>query len=182
MTGIDTGFVTDEGRRCDGIVRIDRGREAVYAAEESAVAGTDLDEPRPLGELCRVAAAVVSGDWWRAAGGPVVTVGAARTGTTSSRTVAAVGARDGVPVVVRLAPGQWSVATVAHELAHALAGVEHGHDGRFRAAHVDLVAMVGGAGPAAALTASYADHRVPAGPRAWPPPVRATGTGFVIVP
>ena len=85
-------------------------------------------------------------------------------------------------VVVRLATGQLTALTVAHELGHALAGVASGHDERFRAAHVDVVALLAGAGQGDALRRSYDDHGVPVGCRAWPPPHRHRGPGFVVVP
>ena len=85
-------------------------------------------------------------------------------------------------VLVRIADDQATMGTLAHELAHALAGVGHGHDATFRAAHVDVVAMVAGAGAGVALAAAYADLGVPAGVRQWSSPVRVTGPGFAVVP
>ncbi len=161
--------------------RADRGREAVYAAEEAAVGGTDLDDRRSLADLRRVAAEVVDGVWWRSCRGPAVAVGGARADALSSRAVQGRGRVPG-PVEVRLAELQQTSATLAHELAHALVGVERGHDERFRAAHVDVLAVLAGAGPAGALASSYARLGVAPGRRRWPSPVRAEGPGFVIVP
>ena len=59
-------------------------------------------------------------------------------------------------MAVALATGQRDVATLAHELAHALAGVAGGHDARFRAALVDIVVVLAGPGPA------------PTSPTRWP--------------
>ena len=150
----------------------------MYAAEEAAFGGTDLDRPVPLDDLVAVAAGVVAGEWWAACGGPPVVVVAGRSDAASSS--ARTG--SGREVLVRLAPSQRTTTTLAHELGHALAGVRHGHDGSFRAAHVDVVAMVAGGALAAILARSYADHDVPVGDRWWPPPQRARGRGFVIVP
>jgi hypothetical protein len=85
-------------------------------------------------------------------------------------------------VLIRLAPPQWTVGTVTHELGHALAGVPHGHDARFRAAHIDVVAMIAGRAMASILGRAYTVHDVPPGDRSWPPPERARGHGFVVVP
>jgi hypothetical protein len=155
----------------------DAGREAVYAAEDRAFGGTDLDEPEHLHHLRAIAATLTATDWWPSAGGPAVAIEAARddAGSSSAR-------GGGGRVVVRLAASQRTRATLGHELAHALAGVDHGHDATFRAAHVDVVAMIAGAGAAAALVAAYAEVGVPPARRRWPPPVRAAGDGFVLLP
>jgi hypothetical protein len=165
-----------DGRR-DRTCSHDRGREAVYAAEEAAFGGTDLDDPRPLAELRARAMTVVGGDWWAAAGGPPVDVVAARVDARSST------ARGrGRGAVIRLAEAQFDTATVAHELAHVLAGIDRGHDERFRAAHVDVVAVLSGSRAAASLAGSYRTFGLTIGPRPWPPPVRGVGGSFVIVP
>jgi hypothetical protein len=155
----------------------DAGREAVYAAEDRAFGGTDLDHPAQLDHLRAVAATLTVTDWWRSAHGPAVTIEAARrdAGSSSARV-------DGERVVVRLAPAQRTRATLGHELAHALAGVDHGHDPTFRAAHVDVIAMIAGTGAAGALGTAYAELGVPPADRRWPPPVRATGDGFILLP
>jgi len=156
---------------------VDDGRTAAYAAEDAAFGGTELDRDATLEELGGSAAALVGGEWWRSCGGPAVTVEGARSGTRSSSARA-----TDRGVLVRIADDQATTGTLVHELAHALAGVGHGHDATFRAAHLDVVAMVAGAGAAAALAAAYADLGVPAGVRRWPPPVRVTGPGFAVVP
>ncbi len=157
--------------------RHDRGREAVYAAEEAAFGGTDLDDPRPLGELRARATTIVDSDWWNRAGGPSVDVIAARTDSRSSTA-----SRRSRGAVIRLAEAQLDTATVAHELAHVLAGIDHGHDELFRSAHVDVVAMFAGSGVAASLAESYGAFGLSLRPRRWPPPVREIGDSFVIVP
>ena len=72
--------------------------------------------------------------------------------------------------------------TLTHELAHALAGVAAGHDERFRAAHVDVVAFLAGAGAADDLARAYAAAGLTVGDRRWPSPVRGVGDGFAIIP
>jgi hypothetical protein len=156
--------------------RDDRGREAVYAAEAAAFGGTTLEEPRRFAELRERANALIAGDWWRRAGGGPADVVAARPSARSSS------ARNAARTVVRLPVGQLDEATLAHELAHVLAGVEHGHDERFRAAHVDVVAVLAGSRHAGALTGSYREFGLALAARTWPPPVRAEGDSFVIVP
>jgi hypothetical protein len=156
----------------------DRGREGVYAAEEAAFGGTTLEERRALADLQRRARTIVEGDWWRQAGGPAVDLVVAR------RTARSSSARhDGRNVaVIRLAAGQLDDVTVAHELAHLLAGIAHGHDERFRAAHLDVVALLAGTRAASMMAEAYSAFGLAAGRRAWPPPVHGSGPTFVIVP
>src|SRR5262245_34937714 len=159
------------------VCRHDLGREAVYAAEESAFGGTDLEDPLPLADLRVRTATVVDGAWWRASGGPPVDVVAARGDARSSTA-----RHPGRDALIRLAGPQLDVATVAHELAHALAGIDHGHGERFRTAHVDVVAVLSGSAPAALLASSYRAFGLGIGVRSWPPPARVLGDTFVIVP
>ena len=161
-------------RRC---VPRDVGREAVYAAEEATFGGTDVDEPLTLARLVAQATAVAGGTWWQSCRGPRVDVIMARAGALSSSARTACHG-----VVVRLASGQLTTVTLAHELAHALAGVDHGHDARFRAAHVDVVAVLGGGPLADGLRRTYVGHGIPPGARAWPSPHLVSGPGFLIVP
>jgi hypothetical protein len=156
----------------------DRGREAVYAAEEAALGGTDLDRTVSFRDVQGLTAGVVAGAWWASCDAPTVSVVGARSDASSSS--ASSDGRTGV--LIRLAPSQCTASTVAHELAHALAGIGHGHDGCFRAAHVDVVALLGGKQLSTMLAQSYRDHGVPPGDRAWPPPERGRGRDFVIVP
>lgn len=157
----------------------DDGRTATYAAEDAVFGGTDADGIVSLADLGRAADAITSGEWWQACGGPRVIVSAARSDAASS---SARGRRGVSPVAVRLAAGQCTLCTLAHELAHALAGVRRGHDAVFRAAEVDLVALLVNADTASRLRGSFAEHGVPAGQRRWPLPVRMTGDGFAVVP
>lgn len=158
----------------------DDGRTAVYAAEDTAFGGTDAEDDRPLEDLAAAAAVLTAGEWWHAAGGPDVRVVAARQGAASSTARAAPIPR--AVVDVHLADGQHTLATLAHELAHALAGVARGHDAVFRAAHVDLSALLVSRTAAVALAHAYREIGVPAASRSWPSPVRVTGDGFVVIP
>lgn len=114
---------------------MDGERASVYAAELAAFEGTDLEQLRPFDELAELARVMVTGEWWP---GPPVRFQRARTDARSSSTRCA--DRDGA--TVRLARNQMTVATVAHELAHALAGSAAGHDGLFRIAYADVVAVI----------------------------------------
>lgn len=155
----------------------DRGREAVYAAEEVAFGGTTFGARVPMSQLERRVRMIVEGDWWREAGGPAVDVFTARASACSSS------ARfDGSRAIVRVAAGQVDEATVAHELAHVLAGVHHGHDELFRAAHLDVVALLASAAVASRLGEAYAAFGLVVGTRTWPAPTRWTGDTFVVVP
>lgn len=156
----------------------DRGRTAVAAAEEAAFGGTSIDDARPRAELESQLAAVVTGPWWAASGPPVHVVTPRRSARSSSARHDS--RRSGVEV--RLTDEQLTLATVAHELAHALAGVACAHGPRFRAAYVDVVALLAGAAEADHLAGAFAQFGVPAGQRAWPAPFRAEGATFAIVP
>jgi hypothetical protein len=155
----------------------DCGRAAAYAAEDAAFGGTTLERDVDLDELRSIAATVTASEWWFRCGGPAVVVEPARGAAQSSSA-----RRAGSGVLIRLAAGQRTAGTLTHELAHGLAGIAHGHDARFRAAHVDVVAMVAGAGAAGALVDAYRQLDAPAGRRTWPSPVLFTGPGFVVVP
>ena len=136
------------------------------AAEETAFGGTDLDAPldrrsaeRRIAEVDgRPVVAIVRPDGRRvgAAGGDALVE---RRATGAGR------------VGIRLSDEQLTVATVAHELAHALAGVDHGHDATFRAAYVDVVAVLAGAASGGGARARRSTAMgVAAGDRRWPPP------------
>jgi len=156
--------------------RPDLGRTAAYEAEAAAFGGTDLDEWRPWSEVLAIADGVLAGPWWSVTGAGPVLVKPASTATVSStaRKVAA-GAE------VRLARPQWTPATVVHELAHVLAGIDDGHGPSFRAAAIDLATAVGGTGAADALLDADRDLGLVVAERSWPAPYLAEGPGFVIV-
>jgi hypothetical protein len=146
----------------------------VSAAEEMAFGGTDLDVPIDRGVAEQRIADITAGSWWRSCG-PPVTVSTPRAGIRSST------ARDDAGRVgIQLSDEQLTLSTVAHELAHALAGTGHGHDATFRAAYVDVVAVLAGAVSAEALNEAFAAMGVSTAERRWPRPHRAVGDGFVV--
>ena len=109
----------------------DSDRAAVYACELAAFDGTDLEVVVGVDDLVQRAQRVLAGEWWP---GPAVVVRSARSDARSSSTRC-----DTDHAVIRLAAGQATVATAAHELAHALAGASHGHGPTFRRAMLDVV-------------------------------------------
>ena len=153
---------------------VDRGRAAVSAAEDMAFGGTGLDIALDRAGVDGVLVAITGGPWWSSCG-PAVTLSSPRGGTRSSSARAR---RDHVEIT--FAEGQLTLATVAHELAHALAGIGHGHDAVFRAAFVDVVAVLAGAGAADELAGSFRAMRVDPGVRTWPAPYWVCGDGFVL--
>jgi hypothetical protein len=152
-------------------VSADIGREAVYAAEIAAFEGTSYETVTPFAELLGLAALIIEAAWWPH--GEIELVPArSDAGSSSTRQ------RTGSAPVVRLAAPQMTPATVAHEFAHVLAGLVHGHDAVFRRAHVDLVGYVLGDEPAGWLLDAYAAMGLEPGGRAWAaPPVRREAGG-----
>lgn len=159
----------------------DCGRAEVYAAEAAAFDGTDLELVRSFDEVSSVIAAVVGGTWWP--GAPVRVVAARRDAASSSARE-----RADATTVIRLAAGQTTIATAAHELAHALAGPAAGHSPTFLAAYLDVVAVV--------TNLDWRDRRhglhveqlsdalvaagLVVGARAWPAPPEASGTAIAL--
>ncbi len=113
----------------------DCGRSEVYAAEAAAFDGTDLEAVVPFEAAAQAIESVVSGEWWP---GPPVEVRPARRDAASS----SARGLEGGSAVIRLAAGQTTIATAAHELAHALAGPAAGHSPRFLVAYLDVVAVI----------------------------------------
>lgn len=150
--------------------RHDAGREALYAAELAAFDGTSYEAIASFEELVALAEQVTSAAWWPR--GPVAVVTArsdARSSSTQQRGVEA--------PVIRLAAGQFTPATVLHELAHVLAGLPAGHGPRFRCAYLDLVMFAWGQEPAAWLSQEFDNMRLAVGTRHWPLPVRSSTSG-----
>ncbi len=114
---------------------VDAGRAEVYEAEAAAFDGTDLESTRPFAEVASAISNVVGGAWWP--GIPVQVVRARRDARSSSASRV-----EGATTVIRLAAEQTTIATAAHELAHALAGPAAGHSGVFLAAYLDVVAVI----------------------------------------
>lgn len=153
---------------------VDRGRAAVSAAEDMAFGGTGLDLALDRAGVDRALAAITGGPWWSSCG-PSVTLASPRGGTRSSS------ARAGHDhVEITFAEGQLTLTTVAHELAHALAGIGHGHDSMFRAAFVDVIAVLAGPDAAVDVTGSFRAMGIDPGVRTWPAPYWACGDGFVV--
>lgn len=148
----------------------------MLAAEEAAFGGTGADAPLPWSELVTRGRAMTAGPWWAAAMGPVVELRATR---AHARTSSAIDSTASGDVMIRISAEQRTVATLAHELAHALAGVASGHGERFRAAHVDVVTALAGDQLAAHLHAAYHGFGLVVGERSWPAPTVASGAGFV---
>ncbi len=75
-------------------------------------------------------------------------------------------------------------ATVIHELAHVLAGVDAGHGELFRRAHVDLASFAFGSDRGRWLAAAYTDAGLALGTRRWPQPASddATASSLALGP
>lgn len=153
----------------------DLGRQAVYAAEIAAFEGTSFEVVVPIEHLIQLARLIINAEWWPHGEIEVV---AARSDAGSSSTRQHGRRRP----VVRLAAPQMTPATLVHEFAHVLAGLEHGHRQVFRRAHLDLVAEVFGDTAANWLLDAYTSMGLAPGPRTWPvPPGRLADSGPVVL-
>ena len=159
---------------------MDVDRSAVYGAELAAFDGTDLETVVGVESLGARLHAVAAGEWWP---GPPIEVRAARADARSSTTRCAT-AQTGGRAVIRVAATQATIATAAHELAHALTGVEAGHGPLFRAAYLDVIAVITNLETTDRrhdlhvdqLAGAFDDARLPIGERRWPsPPASTTG-------
>ena len=156
----------------------DLDRAQVYAAELAAFDGTDLEQVVDVDRVLAAMRTVTAGEWWPAG---VVTTKAARSDARSSSTRC--GIEEGSVASITIAEPQATIATAAHELAHALAGVTHGHDARYRRAHLDVVQVMTnadriagrGAVHIAQLSNAYAAAGLEIGDRDWPEPPPAGG-------
>lgn len=159
----------------------DDGRAEVYAAEVAAFEGTDLEMIRPFEKVAATITAVVDTEWWP---GPPVRVAAARRDslTSSARCT------DDEEAMIRLAAPQLTIATAAHELAHALAGPGAGHAPVFLAAYLDVVAVITNLDPSdrrhqlhvGQLREALDAVGLVVGARAWPAPPEATCTAIAL--
>jgi hypothetical protein len=165
----------------------DVDRAAVYEAELAAFDGTDLERVRPLRALDELVGRVVGGPWWP---GPGVRVAGTRrdAGSSCCRDVGGVDQGGSPsPIEIRLAPPQMTVATVAHELAHALAGPAHGHDATFRRAYLDVIVAVTNLDTTDRRRLLHHDQLLTAldaaglavGERRWPAPAELRGGGAI---
>jgi hypothetical protein len=152
------------------VIRRDGDRAQVYAAESAAFEGTGYELTVAFDELLRLSERVTAGDWWVL--GPVE-IRASRSDARSSATRWT--GEDGP--VIHLAGPQMTMATLAHELAHALAGRTHGHDSVYRRAHLDVVGVLLGEVPRVWLEEAYRLHGLRVGHRRWstPPPPTPRG-------
>lgn len=141
----------------------DAGREALYAAELAAFDGTSYEALVPLAQLVELAGRVTRADWWPA--GDVAVVAARADAESSSARQ-----RGDAQPVVRVAAGQSTPATLLHELAHVLAGLEAGHGPRYRRAYLDLVGFCWGETAANWLRTEFEVARLAVGDRDWPAP------------
>lgn len=156
----------------------------VYAAELAAFDGTDLEEPQPFEVIGGLLRRVVNDTWWPA--GPVE-VRRARSDASSSTTRCSVDSL-GTSATIRLSAPQMTVATAAHELAHALAGAGRGHDAVYRRAYLDVVRVITNLDTTdrrhdihvAQLAEAFAAARLVVGERSWPAPPEAIGSAFAL--
>jgi hypothetical protein len=146
----------------------DHGRAQVYAAELAAYEGTELETVVEFDALVTLAERVMSDAWWPE---ERVQLRRARSDARSSTT------RHTSRTAIHLAAPQMTPATLIHELAHVLAGVDAGHGARFRRAHVDLASLAFGSDRGQWLEAAYASAGLVLGRRAWAAPVSAQPAG-----
>lgn len=142
---------------------VDRDRAQVYAAELAAFAGTGFEVSVSLERLVELAERLFVAAWWPCGS---IEVRVARSDARSSTTRWSAGSGP----VIRLAEPQMTMATLAHELAHVLAGSGHGHDATFRRAHVDVTRELLGVTQGEWLVEAYRTHGLGIGERRWPTP------------
>lgn len=162
----------------------DPDHTALYAAEVAAFDGTDLEELRPFEDIEGALRSIVGGSWWP---GGRVSVERARVDAASSATRCSVDGQ-GVKATIRLSALQMTVATAAHELAHALAGASCGHDDVYRRAYLDVVRVITNLDSTdrrrdvhvTQLADAFAAARLHVGERRWPAPPDSTGGAFAL--
>lgn len=170
---------TGGSRSVEDAVAADRDRSQVYAAELAAFDGTDLEEVIGVEAVLALMRSVVEGKWWP---GGVVESKRARSDARSSSTRC--GHETGSAVSITIAGPQATIATAAHELAHVLAGVAHGHDDRYRRAHIDVVQAITNVDRidgrrmvhVEQLERAYASAGLVVGDRVWPAPPPVGGS------
>ena len=159
----------------------DCGRAELYAAEAAAFEGTDLESVMPFDDVAAAIAGVTGGAWWP---GAAVRVVAARRDARSSSARRV----DDANTVIRLSEEQLTIATAAHELAHALAGPALGHSPVFLAAYLDVVEVITNLDSrdrrrdlhVRQLRDAFAAAGLVAGRRRWPSPPESTGTAIAL--
>ncbi len=109
-------------------------------------------------------------------------------GPVSDAAVSSASVPGGGVAMIRLASDQLTIATAAHELAHALAGPAAGHSPLFLAAYLDVVAVITN------LDSSDRRHRLhvdqlraaldaaglAVGARRWPAPPESAGSAIAL--
>lgn len=149
---------------------VDRDRQAVYDAEESAFGGTTMDELLAWTEVEVLVAAVTSDPWWIGLG--VIPPLLVRT-RDDARTSCADGSE------IRICPAGRTGVTVGHELSHHLTGrltwpapptAEVAHGARFRATALRVAMVIGGAPAADQLATSWRRHRLSVADWHWDEP------------
>lgn len=156
------------------VAGIDHDRAQVYAAELAAFAGTGFEVCVALDRLVELAGRLFAGPWWPCG---AIEIRMARSDARSSVTRWVSGSGP----VIRLAEPQMTMATLAHELAHVLAGSGHGHDATFRQAHLDVVEDLFGPAQGEWLAEAYRTHGLHIGQRLWPgPPARGGGGAIAL--
>lgn len=151
---------------------------AVAAAESAAFEATEFDALITRAELQRAFDAATGSEWWVAcfAGSPP----ALRLVTPPARTQTSTARRREGGFEIRVAAGQLNRSTLAHELAHVLAGIDAAHGPLFRRAFVDVATMVGDTLIGEWLGAAFAGFDLAVADRRWPAPWSASGPGFVL--
>ena len=159
----------------------DCGRAELYAAEAAAFDGTDLESELPFDDVAAAIDGVTGGAWWP--GGAVRVVAARRDARSSNaRRI------DATTTVIRLAATQLTIATAAHEVAHALAGPLLGHSPVFLAAYLDVVAVITnldscdrrGDLHVRQLRGAFDVAALAVGRRQWPAPPGSIGTAIAL--
>jgi hypothetical protein len=164
---------------------VDADRSGVYSAEVAAFDGTDLETIVDFDALRTRVIEVTAGEWWP---GPPVDVRRARVDAHSSSARCSESATQHDTVLVRLAAGQVTLATAAHELAHALAGPTRGHGAEFRRAYLDVTAVITNTNPSDRrrtlhvdqLAAAFDAFGLAVGERWWPPPPEAASGAIAL--
>ncbi len=145
----------------------DSDRSRVYAAEDLVFDETLFTEPLGATGIVEMARLIAADPWWLAEGIEFRVTPARRESHHSSARVTAGVAR------IRLSLRQEDAATLAHELAHLVAthrGGRTGHGPLFRAAELDVVAVVCGTAASARLARAFADDGLAIAPRLWQAP------------
>lgn len=151
----------------------DVGRAAVYAAEIAAFEGTSAESIVDIASLRQLGDRVTSAAWWPHGHIDIVPTRSDASSSSARR-------HTGGEITVRLAAPQMTSATLLHELAHVLAGIDRGHGPTFRRAHVDLVGHVLGDEAARWLLEAYDSMTLAVGRRDWPPPPLRPGGGGAV--